>query len=241
MKQLSPSALPRAHVLLQRSYQALTHLNQAKTIQLAALKQFQARSPFLEGQPTRIHAWSPPTANLIIELSAALASLRTMQNEVLALATAAIRARNVPSSLREACNAMSRHQPKGNRRPRWLAQIPDEHKSLFVEYWLSQGKRLADYRDVDQHFDVLARQCFLDCLPESFSRLWVCLPDNPEVKSPAQFTYNNEIDAVQFAGDAFHRLHHLSEDLAKKSGAGPQFLERTIMNISTSLFQDGGG
>ena len=147
--------------------------------------------------------------------------------------------RSVPNSLHHACNEMMRHYLKGNKRPRWLAEFPDEHKSLFAEYWLSPGKRLADYRDVDQHFDVLARQCFLDCLLGSFSRLWVCLPDNPEVKSPAQFTYNNEIDAVQFAGDAFHRLHRLSEDFAKKSGADPQLLERTIDFVLPIMHEPG--
>lgn len=162
-----------------------------------------------------------------------------MQNDVLALAAAAIGVRNVPSSLHDACNAMRRRYPKGNKRPRWLTEIPDEHKSLFDDYWLSQGKQLADYRDVDQHFDVLARQCFLDCSSKSFSRLWVCLPDNPEVKSPARFTYSNEIDAVQFTDDAFHRLHLLSEELSKKSGAGPQPLERVI-NFVPSITHEPG-
>jgi len=87
---------------------------------------------------------------------------------------------------------------------------------------------MAAYRDIDQHHDVLARGCFLLTEGKTIQRVSVRLPDNPEAKSLAKFTYENDVDGLELAHRGFSALHELVEEMAKLANASRTPLERTI-------------
>ncbi|MEI9937283.1 MAG: hypothetical protein WDO69_08650 [Pseudomonadota bacterium] len=218
----------RAQRVLQRSYHALMHVTQSERIRDDAIEQFRGRFTTLEGTPARVHAWSPLVADLVVELSAAFAALRILQNEVWGLAAAAAGATSFPPSVHDACNKLRASTAKGTKRATWITPIPPEVRKLFTAYWAQDGERLANYRNVDQHFDVLARQCFLDCAASDFSRLWVYLPDNPENKSPKEFTYNCGTDGITFARKSFDELYALIDSISRQHVNEDAPLSRTI-------------
>ena len=227
LPKLQAPAQNRAHSLLQRAHQAFAHLFSVDEMRRIALGQFNQQFPSLVGQPRRVHAWSPMVANLLVSLSAAFAALRVLQNESWMFAAAVYNAKNAPTSLRDAYGKMGR-RGQGQKRATWVTALPPEVRNPFCDYWAQSGRQLADYRDIDQHFDVLARHCFLDLESEIFSRLWVWFPDNPESKAPSQFTYTRQFDGIALAHKGFSTIHSVVETLAAAAGAPRMPLERRI-------------
>lgn len=218
----------RCHVLLERAFQAFVHIQECRRLRTLILRQFGPTFIELRGSPSRISASSPAVAALLVELSAALGGLRILQNEAWQFASAVAGARDAPSSYHDAAKSLSRTYGSGQKRPRWMSSIPKPIRTAVLEYWQGGGQQLADYRDVDQHHDRLARQCFLDCSAEGYSTFWVRLPDNPESKAPKHYTYGGQIDGIAFASEGFDKIHSLVEALAVQAGATPQPLERAV-------------
>jgi hypothetical protein len=135
---------------------------------------------------------------------------------------------NAPSSMRDAYKAIIRKYGSGSKRPKWFAKIPVAARKAVATYWDESGETVATYRDVDQHHDVLARGCFLLMEDNVLRRVSVRLPDNPESKSRAKFTYGKEIDGFNLAQTAFSEVHELVETLAKIGNASQAPLQRTI-------------
>ncbi|MGJ0514617.1 MAG: hypothetical protein ACR65O_02565 [Methylomicrobium sp.] len=206
-------------VLLQRASQILFHLEQSEQLKVSATEQFAAHLRNEPSLPESLHAWSPIVSGLIIELSGALAALRVMQNDAWGLISAITGLRDTPTSYREAYTKFVRDYGKGNKKPKWLNGFDEEIRKLLVDYWKYSGGNLADYRDVDQHFDVLARGAIYLPEREGRARLSIQLPDNPEVKSRGRFTYMKSVDASELALSGFRSLHGLIEQIAEIRGA----------------------
>jgi hypothetical protein len=213
--------------MLQRAYMALVHIEQCSSLASQALSQFARLMPHVEGSPSQLRAWSPMVADVLVELSAAMAALRILQDAVWRVAFA--KSPDGRASMHDAYKALSRHYAKGEKRPPWVSTIPSPIRKAIVDYWQNEGARLAAYRDVDQHHDVLARMCVLDVDGTSASRLWVWLPDNPEAKSAQNFTYSSSVDGIALSRQAFNKLHELAESCAAILGATPVPLKRTIV------------
>lgn len=209
----------RCNVVLQRAHQVTFHLDQCAHLENLALQQFQAHLKGERDLPPLIHGWSPLVSFVIIELSGALSALRILQNDVWAVATSAAGARNAPSSIRDAYNTFSRKLGTGNKPPRWVAEVPVEIRRLVTSYWETSGHLIASYRDVDQHHDVLARGAMLLIGDDHLRRVSVRLPDNPQDKSRAKFSYERAIDALDLARESLQALHDLVEDIATHFGA----------------------
>lgn len=213
-------------ILLQRASQVLFHLDQSEQLRTAATEQFAAHLRNEASLPEALHAWSPLTTGLIVELSGAFAALRVMQNDAWGLISAMSGVRNTPASFRDAYAKFVRNYGKGNKRPSWLDGFEHDMRKLLVEYWEHSGRKLADYRDVDQHFDVLARGAIYYPGREGAARLSIQLPDNPEVKSRARFTYMASVGASELAIDGFRNLHKLIERVAEMRGAPARSLQQ---------------
>jgi len=65
---------------------------------------------------------------------------------------------------------------------------------LFKSYWQDNGKYLRDVRNIDQHFKYLITNTFFE-YKSAPGVVLILLPDNPEIKSPSKFTYENSNDA----------------------------------------------
>ncbi len=233
------AAIERGHSLLQRAYQAFVFVAQCEAIQEIALTQFQGRFSQLEGAPNKVHAWSPAVAKLLVDLSASLAALRLLQNETWQFTASAFNIKGAPQSLHDAYNTMRKSSVMKVRQDHWVNVLPAEVASIFMVYWDEQGKLLASYRDVDQRHSILARNCFLDCGSQAFSRLWVCLPDNPDDKSLKKFTYIKNTDGIELAIQQINTLHHLLDGIAQSLGFLPQPIKQSI-NFSPAITLEDG-
>lgn len=215
-------------VLLQRASQSLFHLDQCDQLRMQALGQFSTHLGRESVLPTSLHAWSPLVSGLIVELSGLLAALRVMQNDAWSLISSASGSRDTPASIRDACATFVRQYGHGNKRPRWLGLIDGETRRLIVNYWEESGCALANYRDVDQHLDVLARGAMYFPERDGAFKLVIQLPDNPESKSRARFTYSTGIDALELARRGFFALHDLVESIAETRGAAPKAIQQSF-------------
>jgi hypothetical protein len=218
----------RTHIVLQRAYQVLFHLEQCDHLERLAREQFDPYARSIADLPDCIHAWSPLVANLMIELSAALGALRILQNEVWMLAASASGVKDAPASMRKAYKAISQKNSRGSTGQRLSTDIPDDVRNAIAKYWTNSGETMAAYRDIDQHHDVLARGCFLLTAGNAVQRVSVRLPDNPELKSPARFTYDKNMDGLDLAHTGFSALHELVEEMAKLVNAPRAPLQQTI-------------
>jgi len=218
----------RVQVILRRAHQVLFHLQQAEAIASVALAQFSAHSGRLVPCPQSLHGWSPLVETIVIELSGALGALRVLQNECWQLLAAAFGARNAPSSMRDAYKTLAKPSTSGQKRAKWVSEIPVHVRHGVLSYWRSSGELIADYRDVDQHHDLLARGCTLVAIEGHLHRVVIQLPDNPASASPAHFTYTKSIDGIALASQGFQALHDLLDEVSKSQGAPARPLDASI-------------
>jgi hypothetical protein len=225
---LQDGSRAHAHTLLQRAYQVLFHLELGHDLEQAARSQFAVYAQSLPDSPTSLHCWSPLAAGLAIELSSALVAIRVLQNDAWLLATSAAGVRDAPQSMREAYKTIGQKYNPGSKSPKWLSQVPIGIRRAVAAYWEVSGETVATYRDVDQHHDVLARSCFLLTEDKGIRKVSIRLPDNPESKSTAKFTYDKKIDGFDLAKSAFAAVHELVETLARLANASQAPLQKTI-------------
>lgn len=207
-------------IMLQRATQILYHLDQCKSLHAQSIAQFSSYIQKEPKPPTSLRAWSPLVSGLIVELSGALATIRVMQNDTWHLISTMSGARDAPSSIADAYKAFV--SKSGKEPPKWLRTIDMRTKDIIVNYWETSGSQLANYRDLDQHFDVLARGSIFFPNKVDQSTLTIQLPDNPQEKSPSRFTYTKGVDAINVVMTGFTQLHDLIESIAKNQRAKPQ-------------------
>jgi hypothetical protein len=82
------------------------------------------------------------------------------------------------------------------------------------------------YRDIDQHFSSIIHHSLLE--DHRDPKLLVLLPDNPEVKDPKKFTYQQEINALPFFELAFQEVHDLLEQIGTEVGAKRKVIQQGI-------------
>jgi hypothetical protein len=141
--------------------------------------------------------------------------------------------------MRDAYKTIVRKYASGSKRPKWLTEVPSGMRKAVESYWEKSGEAVAAYRDVDQHYDVLARGCFLLTADKVLTRVSVRLPDNPDLKSPAKFTYDKAVDGFNLAQTSFLDLHDLAETLAQIADA-PRAALQQAMEFVPSIAHDPG-
>lgn len=152
---------------------------------------------------------SPIVPQFVSEVTASLAALKTIQNAAIPLAHAACgRGRRPPSSLTQASAHLSDYG------------FPDGFAQAASHYWTTWGKRLQEYRDLDQHYMALIKQTFLQVRPEP--RLRMLLPDNPHAHNPTQHTYTGQVDGQEFLEHASTACFSFLDDLARLAGYEPK-------------------
>jgi ribosome recycling factor len=93
-------------------------------------------------------------------------------------------------------------------------------KDKLLVYWQSNGSRFRGYRSIDQHHHNLIEHILFQVKP--VKKVLILFPDNPEEKSSSKFTYEKNIDAVEFMESSFSKLHTLTEDIAAILGIQPK-------------------
>lgn len=223
----SQSVAARLTDLLQRAAQALFHVEQAVYFEGAALAQFAAFSSQFSPASHHARGASPLVSATLIHLSSSLAALRVMQNDAWRLICVASNVANAPSSITDGIKMLAKGPRSGKHA---VGQhVPEPLRDLVTQYWKKHGAALVDYRDIDQHFDVLQTGCLLTFEKGKIASLTIVLPDNPEVKSKSRYTYYRRVSAVAFAQTAFARLHELIEEVASYHRGVPIPLQQPVV------------
>ncbi len=187
--------------LLQRAHHALFHIAESERLQVVAGAQFASSLADVPVNVIELRGASPVVSATIIHITAALAAIRILQDDVWQLLRERSGARNAPNSIRNAVDALSAGlvgptRSASRRPPAWCTAVPTPLAASLVEYWSVSGGRVATYRDMDQHHNVIATGCFVTFDAGRTVAATVVLPDNPEVKSVAKYRYSQRIDGV---------------------------------------------
>jgi len=170
--------------------------------------------------------WSPLVVLFLNELPGALGALRIMQDTVLpTFAAGRDVGVSVPLSLHSAIGRLHK------------IALPAQLKNCVHVYWSSHGKRLREYRDLDQHYSSVVRHSFL--MLDEPRRLAVLLPDNPEARSEKDFKFDRAVNALDFVRDEFARLHELYEEIAKEEGATSTPLDQAVELSQLGRLEEG--
>lgn len=108
------------------------------------------------------------------------------QDAILAYVTATLH-QSLPASLSKCVRAMRRGTLKGNP---WV-------EATIEQYWATSGERLRQYRDLAQHHAVVSSEGVVVRTGGGHLELALFLPANPEVKSPADWHYDDP-DALAY-------------------------------------------
>jgi hypothetical protein len=74
----------------------------------------------------------------------------------------------------------------------------------LTAYWTRSGQRLRSYRDLSQHFVVLASNARIVITNSQFEGFFLPLPHNPEAKRPSELIYDNDSpNALPYILDSF--------------------------------------
>jgi hypothetical protein len=85
--------------------------------------------------------------------------------------------------------------------------LPEEIRRELTLYWEHHGKRLKDYRDLAQHHALVLSEARISCTADGAPSIWLTLPNNPEVKSSAQLSYENPtVHAFLYIRDQYYEL-----------------------------------
>jgi hypothetical protein len=131
-------------VYLSRATAGLIHVRRLRELRARCLEEFHQRRDDLTLTSGHLSFWSPTVAELAGEVSPALGSLRMMQNMILPMVARVSSPRvSVPSSMASAIKKLSSYG------------LPRRIEVLTQEYWQRGGRELKDFRDMDQHFDLI--------------------------------------------------------------------------------------
>jgi hypothetical protein len=165
----------------------------------------------------RIAFFSPAFLEALVELSPAFVALRLAQNDLLPAVGKALKLKcEIATSMNDACK---KKKIKSYGLPEMIVE-------RTLAYWHNHGKKLKDYRDIDQHQYSLADHAFMQIQPER--KLVVLLPDEPTKKERKDATYNQEINALEFLKESFKQLHQYVDDVARLMGYQPVPLEASL-------------
>jgi hypothetical protein len=180
-----------------------------------AVQEYRQRKDGLTLRSARIAYWSPTAVQFISEVPAFLSSVRVMQNQMLGMIGQKLgSAGKLPSSINDFARLPAKYR------------LPREHRELIVKYWNDGGTLVKHYRDLDQHFTVIAQHTYIKTeVPE---RLLVFLPDNPEVKSPAKFTFRQEREALPYCVGTLQKFNEVMNQIAILFGFQEAPLQQTL-------------
>jgi hypothetical protein len=188
-----------------RATSSIIQLARLEQIHQLCLSEYELFKSDLDVKRNRIVFGSESLFSLINEVPPTLTTLRIMQNMLLPICARVLDLKSsVPSSLNDTVKNINR------------IEFPSIVKEITQEYWHSDGKNLKDYRDLDQHNHVIIKHTFLEVKPKP--KILVLLPDHPENKSAKSFTFENEINAIEYLPEAFKKIHDWTEDIVMNLG-----------------------
>lgn len=200
-KKLSPLG-PEIDDFLYCANSAILRILAVKKYNYDCIREFREREQHLTITNTPvINFFSSTLIHLLNEIPIFFSDMKKLQDRFLNIISIELGLKlKPPSSLHRAIN---RTLEKFN--------IPEEICELIYKYWDEIGKKVKDYRDIDQHWHRIGTKSWLQLKPER--KIVVLLPD-----SKHQFTYNKKINAIEFMETSFKSFHEMIENVSKLLG-----------------------
>jgi len=89
------------------------------------------------------------------------------------------------------------------------AHLPDSLRSRLEKSWREFGETITDYRDCIQHYvpiDFGLASASMEKVADAFWSVLIRIPDNPEKRSKAAFTYAQRRDALSYCREVAEEL-----------------------------------
>jgi len=195
---------------LYRATSAILRLQRMETLNDKCVNEFDLFEDQLNIKDDKIVFNSNYLINLLSEVSPLFSDLRIMQDMIFPLIGKTLKVQT-PASMYDGVQKIHKYK------------IPEEIKNLILIYWSLNGHSVRDYRVLDQHHYNLIEHTFLQIKPQK--TVLICLPDNPEIKSSKDFTFDRQIDAIVYLNTAFKKIHDLTENIASLLGFRAKPLE----------------
>lgn len=200
---------------LQRASSVLLTINRLAALYHNAAKDFAACQRFVSAGGVSPRFWSPEVVEMTSHAVSALNQLRVMQNSLHWIVRSAFGGRkSLAKSLSEAHPNLER------------AGFPPVVAGLIRDYWITHGVVLKSYRDIDQHYFLVANTAVYRLSPPAgFSLL---LPDSYEKSSNKAATFAKEIDSLNFINEHYNHLHRCMDECLKELGLQPSRFKLTV-------------
>ncbi len=182
----------------------IINIQQMKFLEKKIIKEYEKFKNRTDITGNRLIYWSPTLISFLSNISPILSSLIFIQDKILQLVSKKLNI-SLPSSMRRLIK-------RGNKE----YGIPSKIFYIIRRYWTKSGKKVRNYRDIDQHHFALITHSSLIIKPDY--KLEILLPDNPEVKRIEEFSYNKATDALKFLEENFFALHDFIDELASEFG-----------------------
>ncbi|WP_064598053.1 hypothetical protein [Pseudomonas sp. DR 5-09] len=147
---------------------------------------------------------SPSMFDLFASYSAYLLSIRLAQNSILN-----ILGKKLGLSIPQSMNGIAEWKRKN--------KIPKRTLDLIILYWEQSGFEIKQYRDLDQHYGLVARDAWIVRSSQGVD-LKVYLPDDPAIQSESKFTFTLKRDAFDYADKSFELFHSFVNELSASLG-----------------------
>lgn len=200
--------------LLSRGTSAVVSILRIEQAQSNCVREFELFDDQLTDLEERIVFNSRSLIELQNEISPMLSCLRILQDSIVVLLGKTLKT-SLPSSIDDTIKKINK------------LKLPDEIKTLLLNYWSSGGSKIRDYRILDQHFTSIVDYVFLQLKPEK--KILLLFPDNPHEKSKKNFKYDQEICGISTLRKGFNDLHEMIESAAKYFGYEPSRLKTSII------------
>ncbi len=159
------------------------------------------------------------------QIPATLSSIVIMQNQLLRLISDITgQGKNIPKSMNDAFK-------KGIE----ILEFDEQINDLLNNYWNNGGKYIREVRNVNEHFDALVDYTFFE-FKNNVGTVLIFLPDNPETKSPKNFVYKSEKNAIYTLYDGIKAINELLNSICEiKEIPKGQFQPSIIVNQVAEL------
>jgi hypothetical protein len=133
---------------------------------------------------------------LAFKIDAFLESGVRAQNAIMPYLRRAYHGQSLPKSFRDLATRFA----KG-------AHVLDiEVRQEILAYWRGHGERLRDYRDVSQHYALVASETVIFRSDSNDLGMYLVLPNNPEARGVSKLSYSPPVHALPYLIDEFVKL-----------------------------------
>lgn len=154
-------------------------------LNLVELQQKSTQAQTWTAEPQQARSYQLPEAirqEMAFTIDAYLDAARRAQNAVWVLVSKVFRV-SCPISLAEIVKRLERGR----------LSVPRGVRSVILKYWHDSGARLRDYRDLAQHYAVVASEAKVTIMPDGSRYAFLALPNNPEVKNAVLLRYSDPV------------------------------------------------